>query len=270
MMFQGIRLGYLNIVKQLSRGAEAKVLLVTDEFKQKYAVKAYIDDPSRHMKNEIMMHRRLGDHVNISAPIDDAIRIRKKTPMHGTLPSALVFKYYESGDMADYYEEQRYEYTEETLIESMIGLWRGLEHCHKNDVCHRDIKPQNILYDKESDSVLLSDFGLSCDSTNITSAGTSLYYSAPECFGRHRHPPYDYKCDVWSAGATFLTMLSGSHILEENHGHNIRRHGCRYIKKHFKKGWNGLSRTSQDILKSTLIPDPRDRCEAHDVLKILA
>ena len=180
-----------------------------------------------------MMHRRLGDHANISAPIDDAIRIRKKTPMHGTLPSALVFKYYESGDMADYYEEQGYEYTEETLIESMIGLWRGLEHCHKNEVCHRDIKPQNILYDKESDNVLLSDFGLSCDSTNITSAGTSLYYSAPECFGRHRHPPYDYKCDVWSAGATFLTMLSGSHILEENHGHKHQASWMQVYKKTF-------------------------------------
>ena len=269
-MFQGIRLGYLKTIKQLSRGAEASVLLVTDEFKQKYAVKAYINDPSRHMKNEIMMHRRLGNHDNISAPIDDAIRIKKETHIYGELPSALVFKYYESGDLADYYEEERYHYTEETLLKSMTGMWKGLVHCHKNNICHRDIKPQNILYDNETDNVLLSDFGLSCDSTKITNAGTSIYYSAPECFGRHRHPPYDYKCDVWSAGATFLTMLSGTHVLEENHGHNIRRLGYKYIKKHFKKGWNGLSIASQDILKHTLVPDPRDRCEAQDVVDIFA
>ena len=95
-------------------------------------------------------------------------------------------------------------------------------------------------------------------------------YSAPECFGRKKHPPYDYKCDVWSAGTTYLTMMSGSHIIQGNGGHNLRRHGYKYIKNNFETGWNGMSDLSKAVLTSTLIPDPRDRCEAEDIVRLLA
>ena len=270
MMFRGMRLGSLTVMGKLNRGTESQVWLVEDKFGKKFAVKDYVNFPSRYRKNEVMMHRKLGKHENISSPLDDAFHVKKNASVHNILPNSLVFKYYKRGDLADYHDVTQGEDIEYQLLDFMTGLWKGLAHCHANDITHRDIKPQNILYDDVRNTVLLTDFGMSHSAIKMTSAGTSFYYSAPECFGRMKHPPYNYKCDIWSAGVTYLTMLSGTYILEENHGHNIRLRGHKYLEKNFSYNWNKLSDVSKMILTSTLKPNPHDRCEAEDIVKVLA
>ena len=272
-MFQGIRLGALTTKSKLNQGAEACVWHVVDRIGNSFAVKAYKNPPSKYMRNEVSMQNKLGRHRNISSPLDDAFRMEKhrsnrtKTPK---TPNALVFRYYAGGDLVDYYRMERQVYSDDRLLQAMEGLWKALSHCHSKGVCHRDVKPQNILYDRASHTVMLTDFGMSSNSTEITRAGTSLYHSAPECFARKQHPPYNYKCDVWSSGTTFLTMVSGSYILEGNHGHNIRLHGHKYVKKNFSETWSRLSDISRAILVATLVPNPQDRCEADDIVKLLA
>ena len=270
MMFRGMRLGSLTVIGKLNRGTESQVWLVEDKYGKKFAVKHYVDFPSRYRKNEVMMHRKLGKHENISSPLDDAFHIKKHASIRNPSPDALAFKYYNKGDLVDYRHVMQDRGMEDQLLNAMTGLWKGLVHCHANDICHRDIKPQNILYDDARNTVLLTDFGMSQSAIKMTSAGTSFYYSAPECFGRTKHPPYNYKCDIWSAGLTYLTMLSGTHILEDNHGYNIRLHGHKYVEKKFSRNWSKLSDVSKAILTSTLKPDPHDRCEAHDIVKIMA
>jgi serine/threonine protein kinase len=38
----------------------------------------------------------------------------------------------------------------------------GINHCHQEGICHRDLKPQNILIDRELNSfrVKIIDFGI--------------------------------------------------------------------------------------------------------------
>ena len=42
----------------------------------------------------------------------------------------------------------------------MEKLIRAIAHCHEDGVCHRDLKPDNILIDK-NDDIKVIDFGLS-------------------------------------------------------------------------------------------------------------
>lgn len=85
-------------------------------------------------------------------------------------------------------------------------------------ICHRDIKPCNILVNKEGE-LRLTDFGSACfmrpdeagDSANAvplprtpTTFRTTRMYASPECI---LGQPYDVSMDVWSTGVVFLELL---------------------------------------------------------------
>ena len=42
----------------------------------------------------------------------------------------------------------------------MYQLVKGIAHCHKHGVMHRDLKPQNLLVDDERDCLKIADLGL--------------------------------------------------------------------------------------------------------------
>ena len=63
-----------------------------------------------------------------------------------------------------------------------------LNYIHSKGICHRDIKPDNILYDRKNKKIKVIDFGISRNINDrgnkkemLTITGT-LYYRAPEMF----------------------------------------------------------------------------------------
>lgn len=101
----------------------------------------------------------------------------------------------------------------------MYQLFRSLAYIHSQGVCHRDIKPQNLLLDPETGILKLCDFG----SAKVLVRGEpnvsyicSRYYRAPELiFGAT-----DYTCqiDVWSAGCVLAELLLGQPIFPGDSG----------------------------------------------------
>lgn len=92
-------------------------------------------------------------------------------------------------------------------------LWqtfRALEYIHARRICHRDIKPDNLLCDPTTLKCRLCDFG--CSKVLVkgqpnVSYICSRYYRAPELiFGAT-----DYTCciDVWSVGCVLAELLLG-------------------------------------------------------------
>jgi len=270
MMFRSNRFGRLRIKQLLNRGGEARVWLAEGNLGRRFAVKDYFGPSDHHMRNEIRAHELVGPHDNISSPLDTATRLRAyKEGGKARAAVALVYAYYPAGDLVDYYELCDM-HSEAHVLCVTAGMWDALARCHARGLCHRDVKPQNLLYDRRRQTVVLTDFGLSAPASGIVRAGTTLLYAAPECYGRTVHPPYDHKCDVWSAAATHLSLLWGSDILKDNSGHNIRRRGHRHLQKNYGAAWDDLSNTTRAVLSASLVPLADDRCEASDIVSLLS
>jgi len=101
----------------------------------------------------------------------------------------------------------------------MYQLFRSLAYIHSNGICHRDIKPQNLLLDPESGILKLCDFGsaknLVRGEPNVSYI-CSRYYRAPELiFGA---TDYTTSIDIWSAGCVFAELMLGQPIFPGDSG----------------------------------------------------
>lgn len=89
----------------------------------------------------------------------------------------------------------------------MYQILSALTYCHTHRVLHRDLKPQNILIDREG-SVRLADFGLArafgLPIKTYTHEVVTLWYRAPEILMGCRQ--YSTPVDIWSVGCIFSEM----------------------------------------------------------------
>ncbi|VDM25237.1 unnamed protein product [Toxocara canis] len=95
----------------------------------------------------------------------------------------------------------------------MFQLFRALSYIHSIGICHRDIKPQNLLIDPETAVLKLCDFGsakyLVKGEPNVSYI-CSRYYRAPELiFGATN---YKNSIDTWSAGTVLAELMIGRPI----------------------------------------------------------
>jgi CHASE2 domain-containing sensor protein/predicted Ser/Thr protein kinase len=86
----------------------------------------------------------------------------------------------------------------------------ALGYAHSMGIVHRDIKPANIMYEPESDTVKVTDFGIAriTDSSRTKTGmvlGTPSYMSPEQLGGKH----IDGRSDLFSLGVTLYQLLSG-------------------------------------------------------------
>ncbi|XP_063948558.1 LEAF RUST 10 DISEASE-RESISTANCE LOCUS RECEPTOR-LIKE PROTEIN KINASE-like 2.1 isoform X2 [Daucus carota subsp. sativus] len=127
----------------------------------------------------------------------------------------------------------------EKLLRIAIGIARGLEYLHRGcntRILHFDIKPHNILLDKDF-CPKISDFGLAKLYTTNESAVSSLLqprgtigYIAPEVTSRN-FGQVSHKSDVYSYGMMILEMVGGRKNVNAGADHTSEIYYPRWLYK---------------------------------------
>ena len=98
-----------------------------------------------------------------------------------------------------------------TVVSIVTRAAEGLAFAHAQNVVHRDIKPANLMYEPESDSLKITDFGIAriTDSSKTKTGmvlGTPSYMSPEQLAGKK----VDGRSDLFSLGVMLYQLLSGS------------------------------------------------------------
>ncbi|MFL6582543.1 MAG: CHASE2 domain-containing serine/threonine-protein kinase [Burkholderiales bacterium] len=98
-----------------------------------------------------------------------------------------------------------------TTLSIIARVAEALSYAHAQNVVHRDIKPANIMYDPQTDSVKVTDFGIAriTDSSKTKTGmvlGTPSYMS-PEQLGGEK---IEGQSDLFSLGVTLYQLSCGS------------------------------------------------------------
>ena len=104
----------------------------------------------------------------------------------------------------------------------------GLSAAHAQGLVHRDIKPGNILLERNVERVQLTDFGLAraADDASLTQsgviAGTPQYMSPEQARGEQ----VDARTDLFSLGTVLYTLLSGHSPFRAETAMGVLRRVC--------------------------------------------
>ncbi|PON53113.1 GPCR kinase [Parasponia andersonii] len=129
------------------------------------------------------------------------------------------------------------------LFDIATGIARGLEYLHRGcntRILHFDIKPQNILLDKDF-CPKISDFGLAklwlTKESIISTMGArgTIGYIAPEVFSRS-YGGVSHKSDVYSYGMLILEMIGGRKNFDSRVSHTSEIYYPNKIYKDLEQG----------------------------------
>lgn len=172
-------------------------------------------------------------------------------------------EYLRGGDLYELMK-QRGPFSEAQARVAIKRVLQALHELHKKRIIHRDLKTENIMLRDANDptSVCVIDFGLAATlgSDLMSMRCGSPGYVAPEVLLERGH--YGCKCDVFSAGVIFYTMLCGKPPFRGDNAKHIlgKNAQCKISLQHWP--FSGISEEARSLLAWMTQKDPDLRCTA--------
>ena len=198
--------GRYRVLRKIGGGGMADVYLCEDlvlgrRVALKVLLQRFLDDPTfvERFRREAKAAAGL-NHANL-------VSIYDWGEVDGTY--FIVMEYVEGETLKDLVRRQgRLGGSEAVRIS--LQLLAALEFAHRTGIVHRDIKPQNVMLDRDGNAKV-TDFGIArAGDSGMTEAGSILgtaQYLAPEQAKGQR---VDERSDLYSVGIVLYEMLTGT------------------------------------------------------------
>ena len=131
-------------------------------------------------------------------------------------------------DLGKFFHENRKNpkvMNENFLKNISFQILSGLNYLHEDNIIHRDIKLENILYDEKNSIAKIGDFGLSRQfdynlSVQYTDVGTYPYKPPKLLLGLNH---YTSSFDIWSTGCVLVEICTKAHLFGQDNALGVMR-----------------------------------------------
>lgn len=198
------------LIRSIGTGANGQVYLAHHSDGSKVAIKVpnvWLSSEQLHrFKHESELLKRLNhDSIAKIYSVGEFNVQNQKMPY-------IVMEYVDGIDIKTYCQEAGLSH--QGCVELMIEVLAAIQHAHQNRVIHRDLKPDNIIVDKEGVPKII-DFGIATLANDATRAmtqltktgevvGTLSYMSPEQVSGAEA---LDSRSDVYSCGVVLYEIL---------------------------------------------------------------
>jgi serine/threonine protein kinase len=274
------------IIKKIAKGSTCSIKLVQNLQTGQFLIMKNLSPKTKNfsssyrlLKREIEFHSKT-KHENIVRLLDHNLEGRKLKGSTAKKCHYIILDYAMRGDFFEYISINRGLNHKAARI-YMRQLLNALEVLHSSNICHRDIKVDNILLD-ENYRLKLSDFEF-ChyirDQSGEYNAHTdklgTIFYMAPEFFQLRKRGMewkiyhHGDKIDVFACGVVLFIMLSGNYPFHsaEKYDPDFKCFYNEMDREAFwkKKGNSNIPDSARDLINKMLEPNPEKRITIKEI-----